>query len=703
MALSAIRDGTALPTANKDNARDLPAGANAANYVVDSEVNNWLNVTSALLERARDVVNVRDYGAVGDGVTDDTAAVLATLNAATTGGKTAFFPRGTYKVTSRIAPTLTSPFRMVGDGAVIKGVFAAGSTDEYLFDFTGAGDWNLELSGITFDQSSMPTPSGNYARMGINFQGASAASRANGLRIRRCIFKDFLNEKVSNSVVDHAVRVKHASRVVIDDNDFDTIKGWSVFLEIVSDFMVSRNRSDGNHWGGIELRNTCVRGKVLHNIVTNCTGTLSGAVDMLGVTDAGTSSDIEIAGNYCEGQFQYNAGIRMKAVENADCHDNVVVLTGADATGNRYGIGANNKTETAGAVWENVRIYDNTIIARADTAGGVFVFNDDPTAVACSDLLIRNNLLVEDGGLFTKWGVRVGSTASDVRINRVRIVGNRGSATTGDNVSNVGHAGIGIIANRTTRSSGIYDLIIEDNEISSSYAASGSVCARVYGYVTGGRMARNAFQRYATGITIDVGYSDVIEGQNSVAGCVTQSDASGLSTQVAYFGANGKPASTTVSVKRVPKHSVFRVRNPAQRDIKGWYTLDGGQFSSASYTVSGSNGNTYVDVDASGSTGDLEVGDRVTIAGGTGERTVTRLSGSRIYINTALAGAVTSQALTHVAPTLRALGDPAAGTTANRPTTLGALDQGFVYYDETLGLPIFWTGSAWKKADGTAA
>lgn len=42
-----------------------------------------------------------------------------------------------------------------------------------------------------------------------------------------------------------------------------------------------------------------------------------------------------------------------------------------------------------------------------------------------------------------------------------------------------------------------------------------------------------------------------------------------------------------------------------------------------------------------------------------------------------------------------------SGTTANRPTA--NLWTGRRYWDTTLGLPIYWSGSAWVKADGTAA
>ena len=46
---------------------------------------------------------------------------------------------------------------------------------------------------------------------------------------------------------------------------------------------------------------------------------------------------------------------------------------------------------------------------------------------------------------------------------------------------------------------------------------------------------------------------------------------------------------------------------------------------------------------------------------------------------------------------------PASGTTANRPVTLGAIPVqiGFMYFDTTLGIPIWYNGTVWKNASGT--
>jgi len=46
-------------------------------------------------------VNVKSYGAIGDGTTDDTTAINAAITAAGTDG-TVFFPKGTYLVSSTL-------------------------------------------------------------------------------------------------------------------------------------------------------------------------------------------------------------------------------------------------------------------------------------------------------------------------------------------------------------------------------------------------------------------------------------------------------------------------------------------------------------------------------------------------------------------------------------------------------------------------
>lgn len=107
-------------------------------------------------------LNVKDFGAVGDGTTDDTAAIQAAINAVTSTQRTVYIPGGTYKVTS----TLTIPIEMTiygtnragtninydGSGAAIT-TTADGTPNLSRICLSGFGIYNVGSGtiGINFD------------------------------------------------------------------------------------------------------------------------------------------------------------------------------------------------------------------------------------------------------------------------------------------------------------------------------------------------------------------------------------------------------------------------------------------------------------------------------------------------------------------------------------------------------------------------
>ena len=87
----------------------LPAGTGAVATTVQSKLH--------------ESVSVKDFGAKGDGVTDDTTAIQSAVTSLSTNGGTLFFPQGIYKVTAAI--NWYSRVNLVGVGGHIGSLISA--------------------------------------------------------------------------------------------------------------------------------------------------------------------------------------------------------------------------------------------------------------------------------------------------------------------------------------------------------------------------------------------------------------------------------------------------------------------------------------------------------------------------------------------------------------------------------------------------
>lgn len=114
------------------------------------------NLQTALASVAGIFVNVKDpvYGAIGDGVTDDTTAILA-ANTAAAGG-IVFFPAGTYKMTTGSLSGANINWMGAGAGASV----ISGSTSTNLLQLTD----NTNTGWKNFSSLSF-TSSGSYSRL----------------------------------------------------------------------------------------------------------------------------------------------------------------------------------------------------------------------------------------------------------------------------------------------------------------------------------------------------------------------------------------------------------------------------------------------------------------------------------------------------------------------------------------------------------
>lgn len=97
----------------------------------------------------REVFNAKDYGATGDGTTDDTAAIQAAITAATAAKSVAYFPPGTYLLNSSL--TVADYAHLIG--VPFQSILKIGTQDDAAIDVTAVGsriDYVI-IDGLTFD------------------------------------------------------------------------------------------------------------------------------------------------------------------------------------------------------------------------------------------------------------------------------------------------------------------------------------------------------------------------------------------------------------------------------------------------------------------------------------------------------------------------------------------------------------------------
>lgn len=125
-----------------------------------------------LLLGGNSMFNVTDYGAVGDGITDDTISINTAISAAiANGGGTIYFPMGKYLVSDTISIANHNIY-LAGDGMYLSVIYRTGNygnTVEFIGDAgSGAPVSNIGVRDLCF-QSNGLTTSGSH----ILFDGAT--------------------------------------------------------------------------------------------------------------------------------------------------------------------------------------------------------------------------------------------------------------------------------------------------------------------------------------------------------------------------------------------------------------------------------------------------------------------------------------------------------------------------------------------------
>ncbi|HEV2601905.1 MAG TPA: glycosyl hydrolase family 28-related protein, partial [Candidatus Babeliales bacterium] len=118
--------------------------------------------------------NVKNYGAKGDGTTDDINSInkaIADLVAAK--GGTLYFPQGIYRISSTVEIDYLSNFKVIGTSATLKQVDGPYTNYYTISNMYLRSDSNFTIQGLTFDGDSQNRVRGEFAGNTLMIRGDS--------------------------------------------------------------------------------------------------------------------------------------------------------------------------------------------------------------------------------------------------------------------------------------------------------------------------------------------------------------------------------------------------------------------------------------------------------------------------------------------------------------------------------------------------
>ena len=417
----------------------------------------WVELANSIART--DSFNVKDYGATGDGVTNDTVAIQAALNAATASPPSVvLFPPGTYVVSTQLA--VGSGTALTGYGATL--FKAAGSTGHVIRGVTGAVD--VKVMGLTINGNKAANTSGH----GIAFVGTLLSSQRllvadctiintyqSGIQITSCkeakVVSNFIYDsartgiEILNLCEDVSITGNHVKRsgsanvaiaglhILVSNNVLedagenplapaDNVTGYG---ETNKYFVVNNNvcKNGGNH--GIHLGgNDHV---ISNNHVYNATNDGVFLGNPVGVADMITG--FTISGNRT---VDCRRGVDIVNCENGTVSGNSVSSSGQFGIYLRQCIGVSvDGNVFTGSVNNGIRatgtydcVFSNNVVSN-NLVQGIFLDPDAETGVLSSNNIISGNLVKDNGNA----GIWIDATGLNNYVNGNYVLGNVSGVT----------------------------------------------------------------------------------------------------------------------------------------------------------------------------------------------------------------------------------------------------------------------------------
>jgi hypothetical protein len=279
-----------------------------ANPVNFSDAANKAYVDSVVGQNGP-VFNVKDYGAIGNGVADDSAAISSALSAAQTtildGSNSVvravvYFPRGNYRVTNAIsvtAPIDSSAFNLQfrGDGMGLSVITqGTASTDGFLVTLTGSSATASMNRAVEFIDLTLRAGAACSRAIRIDYGTSTSFHQKPGSRLTR-------------------VSVESPTTSLYWSNGVQFINSWNSVVE--GSFIAGNPTTDGSLSGrGIDLVGLCV------NFVASNTQTNFWDIGLANINDSTSTSNQNNEGIVLDKMIMVpvRTGVSVKGNPNAD-------------------------------------------------------------------------------------------------------------------------------------------------------------------------------------------------------------------------------------------------------------------------------------------------------------------------------------------------------------------------------------------------
>jgi hypothetical protein len=230
-------------------------------------------VTRTVQSKLRDVVSVKDFGAKGDGVTNDTAAIQAAITAVfSSGGGTVFFPKGVYMVSSLAVNWSGQVVTMVlaGEGQAASEIKKISGTASAVLTLSSSslGDGTYsEIRDLTVNANGLVNTCIDTVLVARNVFRSVTAKGALGVGVSAtgALINSFYDCNLINNGYGYQCRKSGVVRCNLVQFFGGSIKGNSSWGMDIGDTSalnlygvdIELNGTIGNIGGGIIIRSTC--------------------------------------------------------------------------------------------------------------------------------------------------------------------------------------------------------------------------------------------------------------------------------------------------------------------------------------------------------------------------------------------------------------------------------------------------------------